>query len=60
VRAGDGWQRVTENRARTISSVTHDQAFILDRWGKKWVVYYTERGEKTYISQVRIRGRRMS
>jgi hypothetical protein len=26
-----------------------DQAFILERWSKRWVVYYTERGEKTYI-----------
>ena len=26
-----------------------DQAFILDRWSKRWVVYYTERGEKTHI-----------
>ena len=26
-----------------------DQAFILDRWSKRWVVYCTERGEKTHI-----------
>lgn len=26
-----------------------DQAFILDRWSKRSVVYYTERGEKTHI-----------
>jgi hypothetical protein len=26
-----------------------DQAFVLDRWSKRWVVYYTERGEKSYI-----------
>ena len=26
-----------------------DQAFILDRWSKRLVVYYTERGEKTHI-----------
>ena len=26
-----------------------DQAFVLDRWSKHWVVYYTERGEKTHI-----------
>jgi hypothetical protein len=26
-----------------------DQAFILDRWSKHWVVYYTERGGKTGI-----------
>ena len=25
------------------------QAFILDRWSKRWVVYYTERGAKTDI-----------
>jgi hypothetical protein len=26
-----------------------DQAVVLDRWGKRWVVYYTERGEKSFI-----------
>jgi hypothetical protein len=26
-----------------------DQAFILDRWSKHWVVYYTERGGKADI-----------
>jgi hypothetical protein len=26
-----------------------DQAFILDRWSNRWVVYYTERGAKTDI-----------
>jgi hypothetical protein len=26
-----------------------DQAVVLDRWGKLWVVYYTERGEKLSI-----------
>jgi hypothetical protein len=26
-----------------------DQAFIIDWWSKRWVVYYTERGEKTQI-----------
>lgn len=26
-----------------------DQAFILDRWSNRWVVYYTERGPKTDI-----------
>jgi hypothetical protein len=32
-----------------------DQAFVLDRWSNRWVVYYTERGGKTgirkYVSQ---------
>lgn len=23
-----------------------DQAFVLDRWSSRWVVYYTERGAK--------------
>lgn len=26
-----------------------DQAFVLDRWGNRWVVYYTERGSKTDV-----------
>ena len=26
-----------------------DQAVVLDRWGKRWVVYYTERGQKSSI-----------
>lgn len=26
-----------------------DQAFVLDRWSNRWVVYYTERGEKSFI-----------
>ena len=26
-----------------------DQAFILDQWSNRWVVYYTERGTKTGI-----------
>lgn len=26
-----------------------DQAFILDRWSKRWVVYYTDRSEKSDI-----------
>jgi hypothetical protein len=26
-----------------------DQAFILDRWSNRWVVYYIERGEKSYL-----------
>lgn len=26
-----------------------DQAFVLDRWGNRWVVYYTERGGKSEI-----------
>jgi hypothetical protein len=26
-----------------------DQAVVLDRWGKRWVVYNTERGEKSFI-----------
>jgi hypothetical protein len=26
-----------------------DQAFVLDRWSNRWVVYYTERGQKSYV-----------
>lgn len=26
-----------------------DQAFVLERWGKRWVVYYTERGGKSFL-----------
>ena len=26
-----------------------DQAFVLDRWSNRWVVYYTERGTKSYV-----------
>jgi hypothetical protein len=26
-----------------------DQAFVVDRWSNRWVVYYTERGAKTEI-----------
>jgi hypothetical protein len=26
-----------------------DQAFVVDRWSNRWVVYYTERGEKSLV-----------
>jgi len=26
-----------------------DQAFVLDHWSNRWVVYYTERGEKSEV-----------
>jgi hypothetical protein len=26
-----------------------DQAFVLDRWSNRWVVYYTERGVKSDV-----------
>ena len=26
-----------------------DQAFVIDKWSSRWVVYYTERGSKTDI-----------
>lgn len=26
-----------------------DQAFVIDKWSNRWVVYYTERGSKTDI-----------
>jgi len=26
-----------------------DQAFVLEQWGNRWVVYYTERGVKSDI-----------
>ena len=31
----------------------HDQVFVVDKWSNRWVVYYTERGEKSEIRKHR-------
>jgi hypothetical protein len=38
-----------DRKTRHVPGTYRDQAFILDRWSKRWVVYYTDRSEKTDI-----------